>query len=214
MQELQGYTLIQINNIKDKDEYDKIEIRVKTLSKVINFLILDLLEPKNYIQNNQKKDFTCYLPCKSISNFLSTCIKYKKDSNLLGFNLGSISPSIINGKTSSIFFTRDESDFPISDNDFLSPDEEIFYHKENKTDNNRNHKMLKFSTKKTLNKLLNQKIISKRQSTLLTYKKLNDNHLTSENLLGDKMNFNNKTQYQSKKRFSVFTKNINEVIKE
>ena len=212
--ELQGYTLIQINNIKDKDEYDKIEIRVKTLSKVINFLILDSLEPKNYIQNNQKKDFTCYLPCKSISNFLSTCIKYKKDSNLLGFNLGSISPSIINGKTSSIFFTRDESDFPISDNDFLSPDEEIFYHKENKTDNNRNHKMLKFSTKKTLNKLLNQKIISKRQSTLLTYKKLNDNHLTSENLLGDKMNFNNKTQYQSKKRFSVFTKNINDVIKE
>ena len=74
--------------------------------------------------------------------------------------------------------------------------------------------MLKFSTKKTLNKLLNQKIISKRQSTLLTYKKLNDNHLTSENLLGDKMNFNNKTQYQSKKRFSVFTKNINDVIKE
>ena len=145
---------------------------------------------------------------------MSTCIKYKKDSNLLGFNLGSISPSIINGKTSSIFFTRDESDFPISDNDFLSPDEEIFYHKENKTDNNRNHKMLKFSTKKTLNKLLNQKIISKRQSTLLTYKKLNDNHLTSENLLGDKMNFNNKTQYQSKKRFSVFTKNINDVIKE
>ena len=74
--------------------------------------------------------------------------------------------------------------------------------------------MVKYSTKKTLNKLLNNKIISKEQSTLLSYKKFNPNHLTSENLLGDKMSFNNKTQYQTKKRFSVFTKYVNEVIQE
>ena len=100
--ELQGYTVIQINNIKDKNEYNKIEIRVKALSKVINFLMLDLLEHKNNSHNN-KNDSLSYLPCKSISNFLSTCIKNKKDSNLLGFNFDSKSPSIINGKTSSIF---------------------------------------------------------------------------------------------------------------
>ena len=103
--ELQGYTVIQINNIKDKNEYNKIEIRVKALSKVINFLMLDLLEHKNNSHNN-KNDSLSYLPCKSISNFLSTCIKNKKDSNLLGFNFDSKSPSIINGKTSSIFFYK------------------------------------------------------------------------------------------------------------
>ena len=201
--ELQGYTLIQINNIKDKNEYNKIEIRVKALSKVINFLMLDLLEHKNNSHNN-KNDSLSYLPCKSISNFLSTCIKNKKDSNLLGFNFDSKSPSIINGKTSSIFFTRDESDFRLSDNEYFSPDEEIFVHKENKTDNNRNHKMVKFATKKTLNQLLNKKIISKEQSTLLSYKKLNPNHLITENILGNV----NKSQYQSKKRFSVFSKYV------
>ena len=207
--ELQGYTLIQINNIKDKNEYNKIEIRVKALSKVINFLMLDLLEHKNNSHNN-KNDSLSYLPCKSISNFLSTCIKNKKDSNLLGFNFDSKSPSIINGKTSSIFFTRDESDFRLSDNEYFSPDEEIFVHKENKTDNNRNHKMVKFATKKTLNQLLNKKIISKEQSTLLSYKKLNPNHLITENILGNV----NKSQYQSKKRFSVFSKYVKEIIKE
>ena len=207
--ELQGYTLIEINNIKDKNEYNKIEIRVKALSKVINFLMLDLLEHKNNSHNN-KNDSLSYLPCKSISNFLSTCIKNKKDSNLLGFNFDSKSPSIINGKTSSIFFTRDESDFRLSDNEYFSPDEEIFVHKENKTDNNRNHKMVKFATKKTLNQLLNKKIISKEQSTLLSYKKLNPNHLITENILGNV----NKSQYQSKKRFSVFSKYVKEIIKE
>ena len=207
--ELQGYTVIQINNIKDKNEYNKIEIRVKALSKVINFLMLDLLEHKNNSHNN-KNDSLSYLPCKSISNFLSTCIKNKKDSNLLGFNFDSKSPSIINGKTSSIFFTRDESDFRLSDNEYFSPDEEIFVHKENKTDNNRNHKMVKFATKKTLNQLLNKKIISKEQSTLLSYKKLNPNHLITENILGNV----NKSQYQSKKRFSVFSKYVKEIIKE
>ena len=201
--ELQGYTVIQINNIKDKNEYNKIEIRVKALSKVINFLMLDLLEHKNNSHNN-KNDSLSYLPCKSISNFLSTCIKNKKDSNLLGFNFDSKSPSIINGKTSSIFFTRDESYFRLSDNEYFSPDEEIFVHKENKTDNNRNHKMVKFATKKTLNQLLNKKIISKEQSTLLSYKKLNPNHLITENILGNV----NKSQYQSKKRFSVFSKYV------
>ena len=207
--ELQGYTVIQINNIKDKNEYNKIKIRVKALSKVINFLMLDLLEHKNNNHNN-KNDSLSYLPCKSISNFLSTCIKNKKDSNLLGFNFDSKSPSIINGKTSSIFFTRDESDFRLSDNEYFSPDEEIFVHKENKTDNNRNHKMVKFATKKTLNQLLNKKIISKEQSTLLSYKKLNPNHLITENILGNV----NKSQYQSKKRFSVFSKYVKEIIKE
>ena len=207
--ELQGYTVIQINNIKDKNEYNKIEIRVKALSKVINFLMLDLLEHKNNNHNNKNHSLS-YLPCKSISNFLSTCIKNKKDSNLLGFNFDSKSPSIINGKTSSIFFTRDESDFRLSDNEYFSPDEEIFVHKENKTDNNRNHKMVKFATKKTLNQLLNKKIISKEQSTLLSYKKLNPNHLITENILGNV----NKSQYQSKKRFSVFSKYVKEIIKE
>ena len=70
--------------------------------------------------------------------------------------------------------------------------------------------MVKFATKKTLNQLLNKKIISKEQSTLLSYKKLNPNHLITENILGNV----NKSQYQSKKRFSVFSKYVKEIIKE
>ena len=197
--ELQGYNLTLINNIKNNEEYNKIELRVKSLSKIINFLILDILEPKTFLQSNQSNNFSNFLPAKSISKFLSTCIK-KNRSSIKISNFGSISPSIQNGKNSSYFFTRDESDFPISDNDFFSPDDEVNLYN-NKTEKRVfGNKKSKCISKKTLNKLLDNRIITKEQSTLLSFKNINQQILSTKQLALIKFinNENNSSHLQFK----------------
>ena len=197
--ELQGYNLTLINNIKNNEEYNKIELRVKSLSKIINFLILDILEPKTFLQSNQSNNFSNFLPAKSISKFLSTCIK-KNRSSIKISNFGSISPSIQNGKNSSYFFTRDESDFPISDNDFFSPDDEVYLYN-NKTEKRVfGNKKSKCISKKTLNKLLDNRIITKEQSTLLSFKNINQQILSTKQLALIKFinNENNSSHLQFK----------------
>ena len=67
----------------------------------------------------------------------------------------------------------------------------------------------KASSKKTLNILLNKKIISKEQSTLLSFKNINEGLFNSGNLLDIKKNMNNVnlSQRQNKKQFSFMLKN-------
>ena len=181
--EFQGYNLTEVNNLKYSPEYEKIERRVKAVSKVINFILLELIEPKNL--NEQNYYFNHLLPVKSISSFLSFCIKQKNETNNIS-NIESISPSFANAKLSSIYFTREESEFPISENEILSPFNEINnINKVNKVNNgNQNkreiffQKKTKSHSKQTLIRLLDKKIISKQQSNLLSIKQIK-NHLSN-----------------------------------
>ena len=181
--EFQGYNLSEVNNLKYSPEYEKIERRVKAVSKVINFILLELIDPKNL--NEQNYYFNHLLPVKSISSFLSFCIKQKNETNNIS-NIESISPSLANAKLSSIYFTREESEFPISENEILSPLNEINnINKVNKVNNgNQNKRDIFFQTKtkshskQTLIRLLDKKIISKQQSNLLSIKQIK-NHLSN-----------------------------------
>ena len=181
--EFQGYNLSEVNNLKYSPEYEKIERRVKAVSKVINFILLELIDPKNL--NEQNYYFNHLLPVKSISSFLSFCIKQKNETNNIS-NIESISPSLANAKLSSIYFTREESEFPISENEILSPLNEINnINKINKVNNgNQNKRDIFFQTKtkshskQTLIRLLDKKIISKQQSNLLSIKQIK-NHLSN-----------------------------------
>ena len=196
--ELQGYNLTQIHNIKDKDEYNKIELRVKVLAYVINFLILELLEPNNFTKNSN--DYLSKLtPVKSISTFLSTCIKYKRNSNMMS-NIDSIL-----GRKNSTYYFEEESDNGISENEcFKNEEDKILDRKKS----NKSKIINKASSKKTLNILLNKKIISKEQSTLLSFKNINEGLFNSGNLLDIKKNMNNVnlSQRQNKKQFSFMLK--------
>ena len=196
--ELQGYNLTQIHNIKDKDEYNKIELRVKVLAYVINFLILELLEPNNFTKNSN--DYLSKLtPVKSISTFLSTCIKYKRNSNMMS-NIDSIL-----GRKNSTYYFEEESDNGISENEcFKNEEDKILDRKKS----NKSKIINKASSKKTLNILLNKKIISKEQSTLLSFKSINEGLFNSGNLLDIKKNMNNVnlSQRQNKKQFSFMLK--------
>ena len=181
--EFQGYNLSEVNNLKYSPEYEKIERRVKAVSKVINFILLELIDPKNL--NEQNYYFNHLLPVKSISSFLSFCIKQKNETNNIS-NIESISPSLANAKLSSIYFTREESEFPISEKEILSPLNEINnINKVNKVNNgNQNKRDIFFQTKtkshskQTLIRLLDKKIISKQQSNLLSIKQIK-NHLSN-----------------------------------
>ena len=198
--ELQGYNLTQIHNIKDKDEYNKIELRVKILAYVINFLMLELLEPKNFIKNSQD-NFSKLFPVKSISTFLSTCIKFKRNSQLMS-NID----SIIGGKNSSYYF-GEEIENVISENDDNKKEEDNNINNKKKSYIKKN--IYKSSSKKTLNNLLHKNIISKEQSTLLTFKNINQELLNSSNLFESKKNKNkyvNLSHRQNKKRFSFLLK--------
>ena len=131
-------------------------------------------------------------------------------------NFGSISPSIQNGKNSSYFFTRDESDFPISDNDFFSPDDEAYLYN-NKTEKRVfGNKKSKCISKKTLNKLLDNRIITKEQSTLLSFKNINQQILSTKHL--DLINFinneNNSSHLQFKNAKSQNHENCKSVLEE
>ena len=181
--EFQGYNLSEVNNLKYSPECEKIERRVKAVSKVINFILLELIDPKNL--NEQNYYFNHLLPVKSISSFLSFCIKQKNETNNIS-NIESISPSLANAKLSSIYFTREESEFPISEKEILSPLNEINnINKVNKVNNgNQNKRDIFFQTKtkshskQTLIRLLDKKIISKQQSNLLSIKQIK-NHLSN-----------------------------------
>ena len=197
--ELQGYNLTEIHDLKDKNEYNKIKLRVKILAYVINFLIIEILEPKNFIQKN-KDSFTKLFPVKSISSFLSTCIKYKRNSQMIS----NINFSILGGKNSTLYF-GEENDYPVSENEC--------YKIENKLNNKKkNHKIkntFKSSSKKTLNCLLDKNIISKEQSTLLTFQNINQQLFNSGNLLDIKNNNNNLinlSHRQNRKKYSFMVK--------
>ena len=197
--ELQGYNLTEIHDLKDKNEYNKIKLRVKILAYVINFLIIEILEPKNFIQKN-KDSFTKLFPVKSISSFLSTCIKYKRNSQMIS----NIDFSILGGKNSTLYF-GEENDYPVSENEC--------YKIENKLNNKKkNHKIkntFKSSSKKTLNCLLDKNIISKEQSTLLTFQNINQQLFNSGNLLDIKNNNNNLinlSHRQNRKKYSFMVK--------
>ena len=197
--ELQGYNLTEIHDLKDKNEYNKIKLRVKILAYVINFLIIEILEPKNFIQKN-KDSFTKLFPVKSISSFLSTCIKYKRNSQMIS----NIDFSILGRKNSTLYF-GEENDYPVSENEC--------YKIENKLNNKKkNHKIkntFKSSSKKTLNCLLDKNIISKEQSTLLTFQNINQQLFNSGNLLDIKNNNNNLinlSHRQNRKKYSFMVK--------
>ena len=197
--ELQGYNLTEIHDLKDKNEYNKIKLRVKILAYVINFLIIEILEPKNFIQKN-KDSFTKLFPVKSISSFLSTCIKYKRNSQMIS----NINFSILGGKNSTLYF-GEENDYPVSENEC--------YKIENKLNNKKkNHKIkntFKSSSKKTLNCLLDKNIISKEQSTLLTFQNINQQLFNSGNLLDIKNNNNNLinlSHRQNRRKYSFMVK--------
>ena len=197
--ELQGYNLTEIHDLKDKNEYNKIKLRVKILAYVINFLIIEILEPKNFIQKN-KDSFTKLFPVKSISSFLSTCIKYKRNSQMIS----NINFSILGGKNSTLYF-GEENDYPVSENES--------YKIENKLNNKKkNHKIkntFKSSSKKTLNCLLDKNIISKEQSTLLTFQNINQQLFNSGNLLDIKNNNNNLinlSHRQNRRKYSFMVK--------
>ena len=211
--EFQGYNLTQINNLKYSLEYEKIERRVKAVSKIINFILLEILESKNYINNKEQNDDLCnLLQIKSISTFLSSCIKQKTESKNIS-NIESINPSLGNAKSSTMYFTRDESEFPVSEKDLLSPLNKI-----NNNDNQNKRELIfdkktQSNSKKTLINLLNKNIISKEQSNLLSFKQINNHLFYSGNLSEKKFLGSNYNQTQSRKRSSFFVKS-NDIINE
>ena len=207
--ELQGYNFTLINNIKNKEEYNQIELRVKALSKVINFLILEILEPKNFYQSDQNLNFYNLLPVKFISKYLSSCIKNKRN-NIMVPNIGTMNPSVINSKSTLNLFTRDESDFPINDNDFLSPDDEANLYNYNINNKKGYNKKTKSSFKKTINNLLDKKIISKKQSTLLSFKTINQQSIgpKNSNMLKFMNNENNSSHLHFKNKHYFDIKSV------
>ena len=211
--EFQGYNLTQINNLKYSLEYEKIERRVKAVSKIINFILLEILESKNYINNKEQNDDLCnLLQIKSISTFLSSCIKQKTESKNIS-NIESLNPSLGNAKLSTMYFTRDESEFPVSEKDLLSPLNKI-----NNNDNQNKRELIfdkktQSNSKKTLINLLNKNIISKEQSNLLSFKQINNHLFYSGNLSEKKFLGSNYNQTQSRKRSSFFVKS-NDIINE
>jgi protein tyrosine phosphatase domain-containing protein 1 len=209
--EFQGYNLTQINNLQYSLEYEKIEKRVKAVSKVINFILLEILEQKNYIKNKEKNDdLWNLLQLKSISSFLSSCIKQKTESKNIS-NIESNNPSLGNAKLSTMYFTRDESEIPASEKDLFSP--------LNMIDNNDNQNKREFTSdkktqsKKTLITLLNKNIISKEQSNLLSFKQIKNHLFYSGNLSEKKFLGSDYIHTQHRKRSSFFVKR-NEIINE
>ena len=211
--EFQGYNLTQINNLKYSLEYEKIEKRVKAVSKVINFILLEILDQNNYINNKEQNDDLCnLLQLKSISTFLSSCIKEKTESKNIS-NIESINPSLGNAKSSTMYFTRDESEFPVSEKDLFSPLNMI-----NNNDNQNKREFIfdkkaQSNSKKTLINLLNKNIISKEQSNLLSFKQIKNHLFYSGNLSEKKFLGSNYNQTQSRKRSSFFVKS-NDIINE
>ncbi len=109
------------------------------------------------------------------------------------------------GRKNSTYYFEEESDNGISENEcFKNEEDKILDRKKS----NKSKIINKASSKKTLNILLNKKIISKEQSTLLSFKSINEGLFNSGNLLDIKKNMNNVnlSQRQNKKQFSFILK--------
>ena len=88
--------------------------------------------------------------------------------------------SILKGKNSKYFF-GEKSDNAISENECFKNEKDKKFNIKKKSNNSKI--ISKASSKKTLNTLLNNKIISKEQSILLCFKNINQELFNSGNLL-------------------------------
>ena len=215
--ELLGYNLSFIQNLKNqtKTQKDLIENRITSLSLIINLIINEILNPKNYHNENNKPNIFLF-PSKSNYNFYTLYDKKKENSDRTS-DLKTM--SLLNNKNLIINNQNESSNDLLLNNNINEEEKKIknafpkktsnkFLRLDNKQMENINNTFTFNNSPKSIKENINFPL-SKSQSSLLTFKndifknsfeshqnsnklKAPSNQLYSQNssLLNDIQNFN------------------------